>query len=794
LDDHAALKLTEPPQWATILGSGAQFGLYLATAILVLSGLLFVFGKGPRFALNGFRIGAGLIGLAFGALIVLMVTHQFQFTYVFKHSDTHTPMSYVLAGAWAGQEGSFILWATSTALFGALAIGRTSKYQRWFGASYALFLSSLAAILCYETPFKTELVEGKFAPPEGMGLVPSLFNYWMVIHPPTIFLGFGSLAVLTCYAFAAMLHRDLDSWVPMVRPWSILSATLLGIGLAMGGFWAYETLGWGGFWAWDPVENTSFVPWMWALALVHGIFIQLARGTWKHMNAFLAGTSLTTFVFGTFLTRSGFLKDQSVHSFAEMNRQALWVLVGILGVLTLSFLGVWIWSLKKNGALITRETGNGWSREQLYFIAVALLLAFGLSAGIGMSIPLYQSMRGQAPKVVEEATYHRILVWMFVPLVLAATIGPWLSWQRVGMRDALRKLSSPLAMSLGLVGLVMLWLGRGVPELWKPEASEKIPFPFGLSVPLVPWILFLTWLTLFAVTANAGRAWTLARRSKLGVGGLLSHVGLFLALMGLIISRGFERKEEAVVQAGRPGFALGYVIELGSTQNRDFAKRDNTVPLKFKSLEGDAFESTPVLYYTFDPAKPEPTPVVRPAIHRGPFHDIYVAIFPMSFEAGDPKPLKPGEAMQIDGTTYKFLKMRRVGEAGKMGTAFFADMEVTEPDGKKTLMSPGIKIGSGNLEHIMADTATTSVSLDRMDAASGAAVIQVYYKSPLYPIDVFYKPMTILVWVGAGVMTLGGLMAALSRRYRPRPPAKPDEEDRFAGEPEPDKVAEHADV
>lgn len=775
MENHANIKLIEPAQWATILGTAAQWGLFLAVACFAMSGLLSISGWREKWAGRTFTLGSLLIGFAFVALTVLMVTHQFQYRYVFKHSDTHTPLAYVFAGVWAGQEGSFMLWATATAIFGLLSRARTDHYRRWFTATYSLFLASLAAILCYESPFTRELIEGKFAPPEGMGLVPSLFNYWIVIHPPTIFLGFGSLAVLTCFAFAAMLHRDIDRWSVLVRPWAIVSATLLGIGLVMGGFWAYETLGWGGFWAWDPVENTSFVPWVWTLALVHGLFIQSAKRGWLHANIFIAGTALITFVFGTFLTRSGFLKDQSVHSFAEMNRQALWVLIGILGVLVVSFFGVFAWSLKKNALPSEQKAeGKGWSREQFYVLGISLLIALGVSAGIGMSIPLYQAIRGQAPKVVEEATYHRILVWMAVPLLLAAGVAPFLGWQKVGLREIGKRISNSLAFSIGSVGLLMLWLGRGVPELWKPEAHERIPFPFGISVPLVPWILFLVWLTFFAVAASAGRAIVLARRTRLGVGGLVSHVGVFFALSGLIISRGFERKEEAVVQAGRPGFALGYVINLGSTKNRDFAKRDNTVPLEFKSLTGEKFESSPVLYYTFDPNKPEPTPVVRPAIHRRFSHDIYVAVYPMSFEAGDPKPLKPGESMEIDGTTYKLLKIRREGEAGMLGTAFFAEMEVTESDGTKALISPGIRIASGKLDHIMADTKATSVSLDRMDAATGAASIQVYYKAPLYPLDIFYKPMTILVWIGAVVMTLGGFMAALSRRVRKATKIQPE--------------------
>lgn len=786
---HPTPNLTAPAAWANAVGTIGAALIWVAIVSFVASLIVFATPLRQRIAKVGtglFVLGASSAWLTFGCLATLMLRHQFQYSYVFKHSDSATPLGYLVSAIWAGQEGSFLLWTCMASLVGVLALRGLKHYRPGFVGFYSLFLAGLCAILAYESPFKQDLLEGRFMPPEGRGLNPTLFNYWILIHPPTIFLGFGALTVLSAYGFAAMVHRDRTSWVAQVRPWTILTATLTGIGLIMGGFWAYETLGWGGFWAWDPVENTSFVPWLWAVALLHGLYVQTTRGKWQSLNIFLAGTSLLTFVYGTFLTRSGFLKDQSVHSFAEMNRNALWILLGILGTLVGSFLVLFgrdVWLNRKSLPEAPREA-KGLHRENFIATAILLMIGFALAAGIGMSIPLFQSMRGLEAKVVEESVYHNVLVWLFVPFALAAALGPIVSWRGMGFRQVLGRLSTHLAVSLTLLGLIMLWLQRGVPNLMKPEPSERIAFPLGLSVPTVPWVLFLAWLCLFAISVNLSLAAGIWKRSKLGIGGFLTHAGVFLTLCGLIVSRGLERKEEAVVQAGRPGFALGYVISL-KERNRNFLQRENTVEFEFQGLGEKPFTARPVLYYTLDPNKPEPTPVVRPDVRFRGLSDLYIAIYPMAFEAADPTTLKKGQSTTIDGTTYTFRGIRREGEAGVMGTQFFADVQFQNEKESGTV-SPGMEIGQGEIKRATADTSTMTVSLQKIDAATGNATFEFFYKSALYPLDVYYKPLSILVWIGAGIMTLGGFIAAYDRRNRRAPKSSKTTYSEWV-DPEPEK-------
>lgn len=763
--------LQEVPSWALLLGLLGRSLIVGSVVSFLLSALSwFVAPKRPRLSRVGIALfWAGSLCLfgAFLSLGTLLLLDQFGFRYVFQHSDRSTEIAYKIAGLWAGQEGSFLLWGVCAAVLGLAAAPATRSHRREFSIPYALFLAALAAIQVYESPFEVQLIDGRnLLPPDGNGLNPALLNYWMVIHPPTIFLGFGSLTVLFAWSVAALWRRDLDGWSAPVRGWAILSATLLGIGLCMGGFWAYETLGWGGFWAWDPVENTSFVPWVWSVALIHGLFIQAAKGRWKWANTFLAGTSLLTFVYGTFLTRSGFLKDTSVHSFAEMDRSALWVLVGVFALSTMAFLGLWIqraWSsrfdlLPDSSARETPE--RGFLRlDVAYSAGVWLLIGLGTAAAIGMSVPLMMALLGRPPKVVEEALYHKVLVWAFVPTMLLIGVAPHLGWRGCSVREALRRLGSTVAVSLFLLGLVMIVL-QSVPTRFKPEPDATLTLPWGSPLPLVPALLFLVWCCLFAASGNLVRATLYWRKARWSLGGVLTHLGVAISMLGLIASRGLERKDRIAVQEGQPGRALGYEVSLAGRPS-NYLKRDNEVPFRFDGPHG-SFVARPVLYYT-ESRDGEPKPTVRPFVASRGWYDLYVALGPMVFEVGEPVTLKPGETVEVEQTRFTFGSIRRTGEPGADGTVFEALISYPTAQGTATA-APSIQIGSGGPLFRTAEAGPYRVSLQRMNAADNSVTLQFFFKTPLFPLEVFYKPLTLLVWVGAGIMTAGGLLAAWSRK------------------------------
>jgi cytochrome c-type biogenesis protein CcmF len=274
------------------------------------------------FARNSYHLATLSLMTAAAIMLYLILTHQFQYTYVWNYSSTDLPLPLLISTFYAGQEGSFMLWALYTALIGVLLMQYASRkdYEPQVMSVYALVLSFLLLMLIVKNPFEyiwnsfpndliasgpipkgitnyvvLDAARGIWArfPVEGKGLNPLLQNYWMVIHPQVLFLGFSSMAVPYALAVGGLLKRDYNSWIRVATPWSVFGAMALGTGIILGGYWAYETLGWGGFWGWDPVENSSLVPWLICVASIHTTLTQRKSGAFVKTNFVL---SLLTFL------------------------------------------------------------------------------------------------------------------------------------------------------------------------------------------------------------------------------------------------------------------------------------------------------------------------------------------------------------------------------------------------------------------------------------------------------------------------------------------------------------------
>lgn len=790
--------------WATFLGTAASIGLVLGAVALLASGILNLVDKAqPKLRRGLFIGGSCTFFFAFASLVALFINHQFQFEYVFKHSQFDLEFQYLIAGVWSGQEGSFLLWGVTSALFGILVIRSLGNYERWFTTVYGFFLAALAGILSFESPF-ARFPGGAFPPGDGNGMPPSLLNYWVVIHPPTIFLGFGSLTVLFAWAVAAMLHRDLDNWIPRVRSWALVSLTFLGVGLCMGGFWAYETLGWGGFWMWDPVENTSFVPWVAVAGFVHGMFVQQAKGKWKHLNAVLAGLPFVLFCYGTFLTRSGFLGDTSVHSFAQMDHTAMWLLAGIGGISIALLTGTTIWSTKKDPApkVDTAKPPFLLNRENFYGVGVWLLVFFGLVVGVGMSVPFLAGIMGQQQKTVEEHLYHQILAWPFIPIVLGLALAPFVTWSGIPFKNLAGKLINTFAVSIGITGFVLLWVkwaGSEVPIMnWlvgipgvAADPNKTVSFSPTVQVNATLWVVFLTWLCLFAILANLNRVVDMVRRQRKSIGGVLTHVGLMVTLLGLVFSRGFEQKAEINVHPTIPEAkrtAFGYLVSYDG-HTKDYTDRHNKI--KFTVSDGKSTTTvTPGLYFVRG-ADGLPQPMKVPYILSKPLYDLYFTVHEFSFNGSEPTSLSQGETARFNNIFITNNGLRTTGPGGGLaGTTFIADLTVDTPEGTKTV-SPYFRLteqrGQFDNPPVPIDK-DLEIVLDHIDAATKDVFLVVNYRSEMFPVDVLYKPLTGFVWYGVGIMCLGGTMAAFSRRYRPKTDS--DNNDSATGESEPESESQ----
>ncbi|MCL5020526.1 MAG: cytochrome c biogenesis protein CcsA [Bacteroidetes bacterium] len=238
--------------------------------------------KSLKIARAGFHTGAIFVILAAGYLMNMVLTHQFQYTYVWSYSsyEIHPPL--LISTFYVGQEGSFMLWTMYTAIIGLILMvySRKHHYESSVMGIFSAIASFLVLMAVVKSPFEhvwqtwPQTVSKGFMPDDGRGLNPLLENLWIVIHPPILFLGFASTAVPFAHAFSGLLRKDHDNWTKVAVPWTLFTAAVLGFGITLGGFWAYETLGWGGFWGWDPVENSSFIPWLFAVASIHTLLVQ----------------------------------------------------------------------------------------------------------------------------------------------------------------------------------------------------------------------------------------------------------------------------------------------------------------------------------------------------------------------------------------------------------------------------------------------------------------------------------------------------------------------------------------
>ena len=253
--------------------------------------------------------GSAIAILAMSALLLtLLLEHDFSNGYVYSYSSRDLPLYFLVSSFYAGQEGSFLFWVLCSALIGSVLLRYTSKKnsEAWVMTVFMGVQAMLLALLYAKTPFKNvwevipQIPVGTI-PVDGSGLNPLLQNFWMVIHPPVLFIGFASMAVPFSFAVATMWKRDFVLMSSQALGWLLFSVFILGTGIMLGAYWAYGVLGWGGYWGWDPVENSSLIPWLTGVAVVHTLIVQRRTGKFLRLNLTLAIMSFLLVVYSTIL-------------------------------------------------------------------------------------------------------------------------------------------------------------------------------------------------------------------------------------------------------------------------------------------------------------------------------------------------------------------------------------------------------------------------------------------------------------------------------------------------------------
>ena len=333
------------------------------------------------------------IYIVFGLLLVAslgvgaaFLGDRFEYWYVANYSNANLELFYKVTGLWAGQRGSLLFWALLLALFAVITVVTNRKKHREFmpyvtGVLQTILLFFIVVLLFADVnPFERLA----FTPADGRGLNPQLQNYWMTIHPPTLYLGFTAFTIPFAFAVAALLNGRLDArWIQLTRRWILTSWLFLSVGIVFGMRWAYEELGWGGYWFWDPVENASLLPWLTATAFLHSVQIQENRGMLKVWNMSLVLLTFLLTIFATFLTRSGLI--ESVHSFAQELKIA-YIFLGFMGTVLAASVVLIIYRLPRLRS--ENQIESFLSRESAFLFNNLLLLGAAFSVMWGTMFPL----------------------------------------------------------------------------------------------------------------------------------------------------------------------------------------------------------------------------------------------------------------------------------------------------------------------------------------------------------------------------------------------------------------------
>ncbi len=415
----------------------ASLGSYLLLAAFVVCAYAatasFVGGRQRSARLIESGIGAfylltALMTMASAVMVHAFVTENYSIKYVDRYSDSAQPLFYKLTSYWGGLDGSIMFWVFLLAVFGSIAVATNRERQRELIPYVVTVISCvqmffLLVMVLNKDPFTTYLTQ---VPADGRGLNPLLQNPYMVIHPPSLYIGFVGMTIPFAFGMSALITGHLDdSWLRAVRRWTMFSWIFLSLGLTLGMIWAYEELGWGGYWGWDPVENAGLLPWFTATAFLHSVMVQERRSMLRVWNVTLVIITFFLTIFGTFMTRSGVV--QSVHAFGEDSELAMMFGVFMAIILIVCF-GLVIYRLP---LLRARHELDSWASREAAFLLNNWILLF--SAVFILFATMF-------PTLSEAITGERLTVgppffnkWMLpigLMLLLLTGVGPLLAWRK----------------------------------------------------------------------------------------------------------------------------------------------------------------------------------------------------------------------------------------------------------------------------------------------------------------------------------------------------------------------------
>ena len=541
----------------TPLAGGIALNLALGCSVLsIISLLAYNRIRDYRLFLAGQRLGLAISFFVFISTFVLgyqLFISNFDIDYVARYTSYETPNIFKVSALWAGQSGSLLFWLFILSIFNTVTIIQNQDRHLNLMPWVIITMSAIQLFFLILTNFITnpfEPTQADFVVQNGNGLNPLLQNITMAIHPPTLYLGYVGFSVPFAFAFSALVNKDIGAlWIRSIRRWTLVSWLFLSIGIILGGWWAYQELGWGGYWAWDPVENASFMPWLTATAFLHSIIVQEKKDMLRVWNMVLIILTFSLCIFGTFLTRSGVMS--SVHSFTESS----------LGPVFLSF--VFIILASSFGLMFSRMTvlksprkiESVSSRESGFLFNNLIFVVMCFAVFWGTLFPVITEWFNGDKISVGPPFFNQINTPIGLALLALTGIGPMLAWKGTSNDKLIQNFAFPIA--LGLLGsIVFLILGFSTYTI--------ISFSLCIFVVVAISSEFIKGIKVRKSKFNETillSLYKMIEKNRSRYGGYIVHLGIVLMFVGFT-GHAFDKEKEFGIQVGQSENVANYNFQL----------------------------------------------------------------------------------------------------------------------------------------------------------------------------------------------------------------------------------------
>ena len=790
-----------------------QFG-YFFTLLSLVASLVASFAFAKAFYSNNIEEEQSwnkLAKIAFGIEVVTVIAsfviltyvisnHLFEYKYAYSHSDKNLPFEYLLSCFWEGQEGSFLLWSFWHCVLGTIIMFKVKWRPNgvMMSLSFVQFLLASMVIGVYifgakvgSSPFillREEMNWPILSRPDylqfikdGTGLNTTLQNYWMVIHPPVLFLGFASTTIPFAFAVAGLLKKD-NNWMNHVLSWANFSAGVLGLGIMMGAAWAYESLNFGGYWAWDPVENASLVPWLVLVAGIHTTMIFRKTGSSVKASYLFMGLSFLLIVYSTFLTRSGILGDTSVHAFTDlgMNAQLLvFLLIFVIPFFVLYFV--------RYRFMVEPNKEDDISSREFWMLVGSLVLVLSAVVIIAItSIPVFNKIFGTkiAPPEDPEFAHNQVQVFVAIIIGILSAFGQYLRFKHTPSDQIKKQLLLPSIVTIAISAVLFVFVGVAY--------TQKGP---GFVGALYVGIL----ASVYTVVANF-HYWLGVLKGKLkSAGASVGHIGFGLVLLGIFLSAsnktvisfnttGINVLQESADMRKSPVGNPRENITLFEGINTDMGKymveytRDTLDNLnkRFFELKFTDKKTNEQFFLYPDILKNNKGAEgfsANPDAKHYWLKDIFVYI--TSFQdhsEDDTVAFKPAKIKMGDSIFYSngYIKLNQVlvnpNPNRPAGTnELVLDLQVTSKEGLQYSSKPGIVLEGLNMEQQL-DTIKAQnwvISFNKV-VSQEEGVLEIGIKESksltnLITLKVYEFPFINVLWIGVVVMTIGFMMSMYKR-------------------------------